>query len=175
MFVDASQDAYGAVVYEKVEYQNGNPSIRLVASKTKVAPLQSISIPHLELMGAVLGNKLAETIVNALTISKDVITFWTDSTSVLWWIRGHNRRLKPFVSNRVGEIQMFSSPNQWRYVPTKVNPADHLTRGVKLSELAKLKTWWEGPDYLCKSFGQKKNYVIFLCVQLKRLRKSMLG
>ena len=150
MFVDASQDAYGAVVYEKVEYQNGNPSIRLVASKTKVAPLQSISIPRLELMGAVLGNKLAETIVNALTISKDAITFWTDSTSVLWWIRGHNRRLKPFVSNRVGEIQMFSSPNQWRYVPTKVNPADYLTRGMKLSELTNLKTWWEWPDYLCK-------------------------
>ena len=63
MFVDASQDAYGAVVYEKVEHQNGNPLICLVASKTKVAPLQSISIPRLELMGAVLGNKLAETIV----------------------------------------------------------------------------------------------------------------
>ena len=46
---------------------------------------------------------------------------------------------------------MFFSPNQWRYVPTKVNPADHLTRGVKLSELTKLKTWWEGPDYLCKN------------------------
>ena len=82
-----------------------------------------------------------------LTISKNVITFWTDSTSVLWPIRQHNRRLKPFVSNRIGEIQMFSSPDQWRYVPTKVNLADHLTQGVKLSELTKLKTWW---DYLYK-------------------------
>ena len=31
-----------------------------------------------------------------------------------------------------------------------MNPADYLTRGVKLSELTKLKAWWEGPDYLCK-------------------------
>ena len=83
VFVDASQDAYGAVVYEKVEYQNETSSVRLVASKTKVAPLQSLSIPRLELMGAVLGNKLAQTIVNVLTISKDAVTFWIDSTSVL--------------------------------------------------------------------------------------------
>ena len=31
-----------------------------------------------------------------------------------------------------------------------MNPADYLKRGVKLLELTKLKTWWEGPDYLCK-------------------------
>ena len=68
------QDAYGAVVYEKVEYQNGTLWVHLIASKTEVAPLQLISICHLELMGAVLSNKL----LYVLTISKDAITFWTD-------------------------------------------------------------------------------------------------
>ena len=33
--------------------------------------LQSISIPYLELMGAVLGNKLAQTIASVLAIEKD--------------------------------------------------------------------------------------------------------
>ena len=49
---DASVDAYAAVVYQKMQYSNGNISVRLVAAKTKVAPLQATSIPCFELMGA---------------------------------------------------------------------------------------------------------------------------
>ena len=41
---------------------------------------------------------------------------------------------------------MSSSPDQWRHVSTAVNPADYLTRGVKVEELVNLK--WEGPEYL---------------------------
>ena len=48
----------------------------LVTSKSKVAPLQSVSIPRLELMGAVLGSKLAQTIASVLTVEKNSITFW---------------------------------------------------------------------------------------------------
>ena len=56
VFVDASKNAYGAVVYMRSEYIEGKVSLLFVASKTKVAPLQSLSIPRLELMAAVLGN-----------------------------------------------------------------------------------------------------------------------
>ena len=31
---------------------------------------------------------------------------------------------------------------------TKVNPANHLTRGVKLVELVKMDSWWRGPSFL---------------------------
>ena len=41
-FVDASQEAYGTAVYIKVEYKDGSSSVRLVASKTKVAPLHPL-------------------------------------------------------------------------------------------------------------------------------------
>ena len=51
-FVDASQDAYGAIVYLKVIYQSGSASSRLVAAKTRIAPLAATSIPRLELMAA---------------------------------------------------------------------------------------------------------------------------
>ena len=73
MFADASEDAYGAVVYQKSEYQDGSSSVCLVASKSKVAPLQSINIPRLELMGAVLGYRLAQTIVSVMNIEKRVL------------------------------------------------------------------------------------------------------
>ena len=119
VFTDASEDAYGAVVYQKSEYQDGSSSVCLVASKSKVAPLQSISIPRLELMGAVLGTRLAQ----------------TDSACVLYWIREHSKKLKPFVANRISEIQMKTIPDQWKHVPTKMNPADYVSRGVRLSDL----------------------------------------
>ena len=44
-FVDASQSAYGAVVYVRTEYNEQPVSVILAAAKTKVAPLQSVSIP----------------------------------------------------------------------------------------------------------------------------------
>ena len=84
-FVDASLGAYGAVVYVRVEYKDKTVSVRLVAAKTKVAPLQSVGIPRMELMGACLGVKLTQSIVKALLIPIQYVVFWCDSTSVLWW------------------------------------------------------------------------------------------
>lgn len=71
---------------------------------------------------------------------------------------------KPFVANRVKEIQSSSSPDQWRYFPTKLNPTDYL---IKLSELATLNTWWEGPEFW--------SYYTNLCMLQKKLRKDVLG
>jgi len=56
-FVDASQHAYGAVVYMREEYEDQTVSVRLVAAKTRIAPFQSISIPRLELLGAIVGTR----------------------------------------------------------------------------------------------------------------------
>jgi len=151
VFVDASQDAYGAVVYMRSEYSDKKVLVSFITSKTKVAPLQSISIPRLELMGAVIGKRLGVSVAETLSIDKQNIIFWTDSTSVLWWIRGHSRQFKPFVANRIGEIQASVSPDRWRYVPTRENPADYLTRGSTLVEILQLRAWWEGPAFLMDS------------------------
>ena len=32
-----------------------------------------------------------------------------------------------------------------------MNPAYHLTRGLKVVELVEKKSWWEGPEYLLNS------------------------
>lgn len=54
-FVDASQEAYGAASYTGHLYEDGTVSCCLVASKSRVASLQAVSIPRLELMAAVVG------------------------------------------------------------------------------------------------------------------------
>ena len=52
-FVDASQQAYGASSYLRCEYEDGTVTSRLLASMIKVAALTPLTIPRLELMGAI--------------------------------------------------------------------------------------------------------------------------
>jgi len=68
--------------------------------------------------------------------------------NVLWWIHGHSRQFKNFVANRIGMIQSETKPQQWRYVPTKHNPADVITRGTSVKKLSTNSLWWHGPSYL---------------------------
>ena len=150
-FVDTSQNAYAAVVYLKVSYESGSVSSQLVAAKTRVAPLAATSIPRLELMAAILGLRLTESVSRVYSGGLSQAVFWSDSMmNVLWWIRGRSRIFKPFVANRVGEIQSLTSPKQWRFVPTNQNPADFTTRGMRVSDMVKEKKWWSGPDFLQK-------------------------
>ena len=82
-----SQAAYGAVVYQQTKYEDHMKFVRLVAAKTKVAPIQSVSIPILKLMGVCLRNKVIQSIVEVFSIPIQDVVFWSDSTNVLWWIR----------------------------------------------------------------------------------------
>ena len=147
-FVDASQDAYGAVNFSRVCYKSGLVSRRLVTAKTRVAPLSTTTISRLELMVAVLGLRMPDSVSKALDSALNQVTFWSDSMNVLWWIRGRSRSFKPFVANRVGEIQSLTDPQQWQFVPTKENPADLVTRGLKVSELGNCEKWWNDPEFL---------------------------
>ena len=119
-----------------------------MASKSGVAPLQAVSIPRLEFMAAVAGLKLVQTVGQVLGIDESKWVFWSDSMDVLYWIRGQSQKFKLFVANQVGEIQALTNPEQWRYVPTKLNPSDLLTRGLSVSALAEEDKWWSGPSFL---------------------------
>ncbi|GFT65990.1 transposable element Tcb2 transposase [Trichonephila clavipes] len=57
-FCDASKKAYGAAIYLKTKSRNGI-SVKLVTSKSRVAPLNCITLPRLELLGALVAARLA--------------------------------------------------------------------------------------------------------------------
>ncbi|XP_046141146.1 uncharacterized protein LOC123987688 [Osmia bicornis bicornis] len=145
-FCDASQRAYAAVVYLRVSRGESSVATLLVA-KTKVAPVKALSIPRLELCGAVLLSKLIAEVKKGLTLPA-TITAWTDSSVTLHWIRGHVSTWKPFVVHRVATVQSNVPPQNWRHVATKHNPADLATRGITPSELLSSHLWWSGPSWL---------------------------
>ena len=80
-----------------------------MASRSRVAPLKAVSIPRLERMAAVVGLKLCDTVERVLRIENHRWTFWPDSMDVLYWVRGRSREFKPFVENRIGEIQALTN------------------------------------------------------------------
>jgi hypothetical protein len=82
-FVDASKEAYGAVAYLRHSYEDGTVTSRMIASKSKVAPVTPITIPRLELMAAVLGLRLTQSIVEVLELSLKEAFFYSDSMDVL--------------------------------------------------------------------------------------------
>ena len=125
--------------------------------KGRVAPLKAHSICRLELMGALIGARLAETVVKELTIEINAVVFWSDSTTVLHWIKQISSSYKAFVGNRVSEIhsvvheletKLGADTVTWRYVPTDVNPADDISRGLSPSELTMGHRYLSGPEFL---------------------------
>lgn len=104
-FCDASIRAYAAAVYIKIQCNNKPCVINLVSAKTKLAPIKTISIPRLELCGAVLLTKLLSRCVKALALNSCKIYAWTDSMIVLAWLAACPSRWSTFVANRVSMIQ----------------------------------------------------------------------
>ena len=99
-------------------------------------------------MAATLSLHLANTVTEVYKIDPMKVNYWTDSMNVLWWVRNHSRKFKPFVVNRISEIQSLSSPEKWNHVKTKENPADLLSRGMSVKDLAQSNLWWYGPETL---------------------------
>lgn len=150
-FADASEAAYAATVYMRVQIDD-HIQVTLVAAKTKVAPLKRIiTVPNLELSAALLLAELMTKIKAALKIQSLPAVCWTDSTIVLDWLASPPHRWQTFVANRVSRIQGLVAPDTWKHVPTKLNPADCASRGTYLSELQTHPLWWHGPKYLSQS------------------------
>lgn len=136
VYVDASPKAYAAAAY--VNMGDGQPS-KLALARVKLAPIKpELTLPRLELMGALLGVRLYRQFFPRLPVR-----FWTDSRIVLAWIQGDPGRWKTFVRNRVAEMQDLRERFLW--IPGEENPADRGTRGIPLDELRGCALWWEGP------------------------------
>ncbi|KAI5731558.1 hypothetical protein M8J77_012244 [Diaphorina citri] len=148
-FTDASLVAYAAVIYLRITTETDS-SLSFVMSRSRLTPLRQrdhITIPKLELLGVLIGVRLVEYVRKTLNLEKIQTFLWTDSQIVLAWIRS-NHLLPPFVARRVAEIRS-ANHIQFRYVPTKLNPADSATR--KDSAVNGLPALWtHGPAFLVR-------------------------
>lgn len=56
MLTSVSEKAYAAIAYARTIRMDGKTTIRLIQSKTRVAPLKRLSVPRLEHCGAYLAS-----------------------------------------------------------------------------------------------------------------------
>lgn len=147
-FCDASQQAFGACVYVRTKLSHNDYRIELLCSKSRIAPMKTISIPRLELSAAALLARLIEKIRASVDLANVQTYLWSDSTIAISWISSPSQNWSVFVANRVGEIQRLTESSEWRHVPSSQNPADLLSRDIGPRELIDSTLWWHGPEFL---------------------------
>ena len=81
--------------------EEGQIHCSFLVGKSRLAHVKQITIPRLELSAAVLAIKLDQTLREELELTIDESIFWTDSTSVLQYIKNEDRRFYTFVANRL--------------------------------------------------------------------------
>ena len=140
IFVDSSQQAYGASAY----LVTGNESEFIIA-RNRVAPIKTLTLPRLELMAAVLGSRLYDKLKRVLQPMKTYL--WSDSQIVLSWIMS-NKKLDVFTRNRVSEINRLTEGCEFHFCPTAFNPADLLTRGLSARTFVENRLWKHGPSWI---------------------------
>jgi len=148
-FCDASVKAYAGVVYLLLETRTSS-SVKFIAAKTRVSPLQKQTVPRLELLAALLLARLLVNITQSLESELPLSSprCFTDSSVTLCWIKGSDKTWKPFIQNRVNEIRRLTPSDYWRHCSGKDNPADIPSRGLTPLELSVNVLWRNGPEWL---------------------------
>ena len=86
--------------------------------------------------------------MEALRLDIEKAFLWTDSTSVLNWINNTSCRFSKFVARNIEKIEIRTAGDDFRYVPTKLNPADLASRGCSPKQANSDSLWLKGPPFL---------------------------
>nr|XP_042913479.1 uncharacterized protein LOC122273488 [Parasteatoda tepidariorum] len=144
IFSDASPKCYGAVAYFRMKNITS-----FIMSKSRLAPLKKITLPRLELMGALISARIGSYLKDTFSkLNEKRIFYWTDSTICLHWIKGPSDDWKQFVRKRVIETKEKTNPDYWHHCSGKDHPADKLTRGMNAQALLNDTVWLSGPPWL---------------------------
>ncbi len=148
VFCDASAKAYGACAYVVSKTCAGEIQLTLLMSKSRVPPIQLVSISRLELQAAVIIDMVAQINSNLdQEFGMDDVRYWTDSSNVLCWLN-ETRDLKTFVANRVAQNHQETRLGPWKHVLSALNPANAITRGLAVKQLQEQSLWWHGPQFI---------------------------
>ena len=147
IFCDASEQAIGHVAYLRSVNADHTVYVAYVSSASRVAPRCATSMPRMELCAATEAARAATAIITELERKPDCVVMYTDSTSVLGYIRNESRRLSQYVARRADIIRLHTTKENWHYVNSSFNPADYASRPTSPVTLMS-SCWYKGPPSL---------------------------
>ncbi|KRX35821.1 hypothetical protein T05_7769 [Trichinella murrelli] len=125
VFVDAATVGYGSVAY----LAQGRTTAFVAAKSRVVNPLMTTTIPRLELQAFIVGVRLTDTLLKELE---------------------NSNRLRE-INETLQSCRFKDRHVEVRYVPSKENPADLISRGMDAAGLIKRFDFWTtGPKFLKK-------------------------
>ena len=156
-FSDGSELAFGAAIYVRWALVSGGYWTSLIMSKSKIGPRNRITIPRMELNGAVMAKRLREFVVGQLDLEFGTIFHLVDSSTVLGYLHKADSRLKPYEGVRVSEVQaagrfINGRLENWSWVETDVNPSDWTTKPRRVMDLFTGGFWQNGPRFLREDY-----------------------
>lgn len=128
LFGDGSHQAYCAVAYLQWPLVDGGFACSLVACKVMVTPKKKLTIPRVEVMGALLATRLAKKVRDAFRFEIAGTRYFTDSSVVLGMLQCESVTFKEWLANRISEIKKNTKIEDWYWLPTHENLADLGTR-----------------------------------------------
>ena len=152
IFSDGSDLAYGFAAYIRWRLNSGDYWCRLIMAKCRIAPVNKLSTPQMELNAAVLSKRGRKVIEKEMRLEFEEVWQIVDSETVLSMINKTSTRFKVYEGVRIGEIQAATNGDMscWAWMSGYHNPADWLTRGRTPEELNQDSHWWNGPPILYK-------------------------
>ena len=150
-FSDLSEIGFGLVSYLRLVDNSGIIHCAFLQAKSRLVHLKQVTISRLELSAATVSVWLDKVLKSELELPlTEKSIFWTDSMSVLRYMKNESKRFHTFIANRIALIQDGSNPDQWRHISGDLNPSDDLSRGLSAEALLKCERWTKGPEFLWK-------------------------
>ena len=153
---DGSDVAYGFAAFARWELSNGQHECNLIMAKCRIAPLNKVSTPKMELNGAVLSKRGRKMIETEMRYTFDKTVQIVDSKTVLGMINKISTRFDTYYGVRLGEIQSAydGDVSSWAWVPGEENTADWVTRAKDPSQLGPTSEWWKGPPFMSQPYDE---------------------
>ena len=134
-FSYASGYALSAVSYLRIEYLDEIVQVKFMMRNARVAPIKKMTFQNIELQAAVYGAQLAQFVREEHDVHVNEKFFWSDSKTVLYWLRNPEIRRGIFVANKLVKIVDESTAHDCNYITLAANPADDGSRGYEVKQM----------------------------------------
>ena len=153
IFSDGSISACGAAAYIRWTLKDGSYWSRLIMAKSKIKPKRIVSVPRMELSGAVMGNRIKNFMLKETNFKFAKVYHLVDSSTVLGYIHKESSNFLRYEGIRIAEIQSTNEFQNdrlmnWAWVSGCENPADWCTKPRTCQDITESDFFHSGPPFI---------------------------